>query len=183
MHVKRMFSHFMIWSLTITLLLSIVLAALPRSVQAGSPDVKCKESHVVQPGETIYRIAREYNVSVNRLAKTNHLTRPYLLIPGQTLCIPEKPQPSSKFTWTVNYSNNQIRISGIEFKKQHPFMVKVRENDTSPWFKLGKVLADSNGQMNVKYEVPSSLIKKSMLTVCLKDGITDYLYCKTVFKQ
>lgn len=183
MQKQRLLSRITIWSLSVTLVLSLLLAALPQSVQAMPTNVTCKKSYVVKTGESIYRIARDKKVSVYKLAKANNLERPYKVSAGMTLCIPEEPQPSSKFTWTVTYSGEQIKINGSDFKKQHPFFVKVRENDTSIWYKLGKTTTDRTGDMSTKQDVPKSLLKKSMLTVCLKDGVTDYLTCKTVFKQ
>ena len=183
MQKKRLFSRVTIWSLSGILMLSLLLAVLPQSAQALAIDVACKKNYVVKPGESIYRIAREKEVSVYKLAKANNLESPYRVTTGMTLCIPEEPQPSSKFTWTATYSGDQIKINGSDFKKQHPFFVKVRENDTSIWYKLGLTTSDRTGDMSTKQDVPKSLMKKSMLTVCLKDGLTDYLTCKTVFKQ
>jgi LysM repeat protein len=183
MQKQRLMSRIAIWSLIVILTLSILLAARPQSVQARANYVTCKKSYVVKPGESIYRIAREKEVSVYQLAKANNLERPYKVSAGMTLCIPEEPQPSSNFTWTVTYSGDQIKINGTNFKKQHPFFVKVRENDISPWYKLEKTTTNRIGEMSTKQNVPKGLLKKSMLSVCLKDGVTDYLVCKTVFRQ
>ena len=43
--------------------------------------------HVVQPGETIYTIARQYNTSPQKLIIDNELKTPNVLVPGQTLVI------------------------------------------------------------------------------------------------
>ncbi|ROR25244.1 spore germination protein [Mobilisporobacter senegalensis] len=43
--------------------------------------------HVVQPGETIYTIAEQYNVSVTRLVEDNGLINPDNLVIGQTIVI------------------------------------------------------------------------------------------------
>jgi LysM repeat protein len=183
MQKQRLLSRFTIWFLSVLLILSLLLAVLPQSAQALAIDVTCKKNYVVKPGESIYRIAREKEVSVYKLAKANNLESPYRVTAGMTLCIPEEPKPSSNFSWTAYYSGDKITINGTNFKKQHPFFVKVRENDTSIWYKLGLTTSDRTGDMSTKQDVPKSLLKKSMLTVCLKDGVTDYLVCKTVFKQ
>ncbi len=44
--------------------------------------------HVVQPGETVYHIARAYGVSVQRLLQANHLSDSRDLRVGQSLLIP-----------------------------------------------------------------------------------------------
>ncbi|SHO44733.1 LysM peptidoglycan-binding domain-containing protein [Anaerocolumna xylanovorans] len=43
--------------------------------------------HVVQPGETIYTIAADYNVEVTRLVEENGLINPEQLVVGQTIVI------------------------------------------------------------------------------------------------
>jgi LysM repeat protein len=48
-----------------------------------------QRTHVVQPGETMYSIARKYGVSVDALAKANGIVEPYLIYVGQVLIIPD----------------------------------------------------------------------------------------------
>lgn len=43
--------------------------------------------HVVQPGDTIYSIASQYNVSPQKIIIDNELQNPNVLVPGQTLVI------------------------------------------------------------------------------------------------
>ncbi len=45
-------------------------------------------THVVQPGETLYGIARRYGVSVNDIMATNGLIDPNYIVVGQILVIP-----------------------------------------------------------------------------------------------
>jgi LysM repeat protein len=45
-------------------------------------------THVVQRGETLYRIALRYGVGVDALAKANNITNPSHILAGQTLVIP-----------------------------------------------------------------------------------------------
>jgi lipoprotein NlpD len=51
--------------------------------------------HTVAPGETMYRIARTYGLTVEELSKANGITDPRTLAVGQELVIPglEKPVP------------------------------------------------------------------------------------------
>ncbi|MCX6996986.1 MAG: LysM domain-containing protein [Kiritimatiellaeota bacterium] len=48
-------------------------------------------THVVMPDETLSEIARQHDVSVADLMKSNHLKDGNRLRPGQRLIIPRKP--------------------------------------------------------------------------------------------
>lgn len=52
--------------------------------------------HVVQPGDTLYRLARQYGVSMDRLLHDNQLPDPSQLVVGQTIVI-----RSPALTYTV----------------------------------------------------------------------------------
>ncbi|GIW31698.1 MAG: peptidase M23 [Meiothermus sp.] len=51
-------------------------------------------THTVQPGETLYRIARQYNTSVEALQALNNITDPTRLRVGQVLRITGQPSPA-----------------------------------------------------------------------------------------
>jgi len=59
--------------------------------------------HVVRHGETLWRIARSYGLSVERLAAVNHLPSARQLTVGQRLFIP-LPAESGRFLWPVRGS-------------------------------------------------------------------------------
>ncbi len=48
-------------------------------------------THVVQPGETLTKIAQQYNVTVQALLEANNLTNANYIQVGQTLVIPTNP--------------------------------------------------------------------------------------------
>lgn len=47
--------------------------------------------YVVRQGDTMYAIARRYNVTVTDLAATNPTVDPNMLVIGQVLCVPSAP--------------------------------------------------------------------------------------------
>jgi LysM repeat protein len=55
-------------------------AALRKTAPAPSAGV-----HVVQAGDTVWRIAKHYGVSTKQLAKWNGLDRPDRIFPGERL--------------------------------------------------------------------------------------------------
>lgn len=65
-------------------ILSWMLLFLPFSV------FSLQKTHIVEKGETLYSLAREYRVSVSQLAEANHLSVEAHIKVGQKLVIPEK---------------------------------------------------------------------------------------------
>lgn len=179
MHKKHTIKRLINFTLAMVVVLSVFAAALPQSAQAAV----CEEEYIVKPGETIGKIAKKYDTTINRLAKTNNLTSPYALTAGQTICIPDTSPASANATWTPTYTNANITIEGSAFKKSWPLILKVRENDTSDWYKLGKFTSDKNGVVDESFKTPKDLLSKPSVMVCVKDAGTDALTCKKVFRQ
>lgn len=48
----------------------------------------CQTQHVIRAGETLNRIARQYNTTIQAIAQANNISNTNLIYPGQTLCIP-----------------------------------------------------------------------------------------------
>jgi len=49
--------------------------------------------HIVQPGETLYSIAKKYNVSAEKVIRLNNIMRPDLVYPGLLMEIPAEGYP------------------------------------------------------------------------------------------
>ncbi len=169
-------------SIAVLVAFALLAAALPRPAQAAV-NAACEETITVKAGDTIYNLSKKYETTVNKLARANDLDKPYTLTVGQTLCIPKVPEPSSNYTWSAVLKNGEVTVTGEKFKKQHPLHFKVREDLDEPWYKLGKVTANKSGEIEKKFTLPKAVSKANVLYVCLKDGVTDYLDCKRVFKQ
>jgi murein DD-endopeptidase MepM/ murein hydrolase activator NlpD len=82
-----------------------ITRSLPRSddrrsnFAAPEPLPPRRQTHTVRPGDTLYSIARSYNVSVDDLARTNALSDPSRILVGDTLHIPEagyQPRPRQR---------------------------------------------------------------------------------------
>ena len=160
------------------LVVGLLAGAFPNAAQAAT--TSCQATHTVKSGETLSQIARDFGVSLSRLAKANNLKSPYTLRVGQKLCIPVVAANSSNFSWTPTYNGTQIAIKGSGFKKLATFFVKAREKDKSAYEKLFTAVSDKNGNMSVKFRVPQDLRNKPALSICLKDNITNKLTCERV---
>lgn len=73
-------------------------------------------THVVQPGETLFSIARRYGLTVQQVAAANGITNPALIYAGQVLTIPggggtPGPTPTGPQTYTVQPGDTLFRIA------------------------------------------------------------------------
>jgi len=73
----------------VVLLLPALAGAVPAHAQGGYGHTV----HVVQPGDTVYSIARYYGISPTALAHANHLVNPDYIYVGQSLSIPGSNMP------------------------------------------------------------------------------------------
>lgn len=62
---------------------AVIRAISPAKKKAGSH----ARYHVVKKGETLYRIAKNYRISLSRLMSANHLTTQSVIHPGKRLII------------------------------------------------------------------------------------------------
>jgi LysM repeat protein len=155
------------------------------SIPTSSPAPK---SHRVRASESLVEIAKRYKVSEEEIAVANGLTRPYRVIIGQVLTIPNAHKPSSAATRSVH------AISGNTFTPK-----KVRQKSK---FELSKEIGGfgrvSNADGVNLREHPSSQapIKKRLpfntlifasnefpgdwYFITLEDGSFGYVYTKYV---
>jgi len=75
-----------------TLLVTVCLLAL--ICAWASPVLADSQIHIVQPGETLFRIALNYGVTVEALQAANGLTN-YIIYVGQSLIIPDSNAPAA----------------------------------------------------------------------------------------
>lgn len=80
--------------------------------------------HVVQPGETIYSIASQYNVSPQKIVRDNQLENPNSLVPGQTLVI---LQPDIVYTVkagdTLESIARQFGTTTVKLLQNNPYIM------------------------------------------------------------
>ena len=62
------------------------------NLQAEATDV-ATSVYIVQPGDTLFSIARRFGTTVDVLVQLNHLSNPNLITPGQELLVPATAAP------------------------------------------------------------------------------------------
>ncbi len=112
----------------------------PEPVATAQPVIQTPGKHIVQAGETLYRIAVTYGTSVEAISQANSVTNPSLIHPGQELTIP------SGSTNVTPVSNPQVTPGG------NVYIVKQGDNLFRIGLKFGYdqyYLARYNGIDNV----------------------------------
>ena len=118
-----------------------------------TPDPANGEEYTVKPGDTLYKIASEFNTTVGELISLNNLNST-ILSSGQTLLIPNKSIDTTN-SYIVKRGDNLINIA-----KQ--FNVTVDDlissnNLNSTTLQIGQVLTIPTG-INEENETPSEII-------------------------
>ena len=165
-------------SLSVIMVLGILVAALPQSVQAAS----CQVYYTVKKGDKTGTIARQYGVKWIEIAAANNLEKPYTLTEGQVLCIPFKYSVSLKNNIVIKSNNDLIKITASDFSNTGNYYVKVRDITAGPgaWYKIGKMKVPANKEVIANYQLPSALRSAIVMQVCLKNGTSNDVICKNV---
>ncbi len=78
---------------------TLVVGGLAFAVSPASA-ANCSAQHTIQRGETLYLIGRKYDMTWDKIARANNITKPDKIYTGQVLCIPAStkatptPQPT-----------------------------------------------------------------------------------------
>ena len=100
----------------------------------GTPGAGTTVTHVVQPGENLFRIALKYGTTVEAIAATNGIVNPNVVYVGQQLTIPQgsvTPGPGIRY----HVVQPGETLSGIAMRY-----------GTTPW-----TIAAANGIANINY--------------------------------
>ncbi|MGQ9839648.1 MAG: LysM peptidoglycan-binding domain-containing protein [Anaerolineae bacterium] len=126
------------WLRRIGLWLALVLLLSAVLVPAASAEGTV--IHVVQRGETLYRIAQRYGVNMYRIAEVNGLTNLNAIYPGQRLIIPlGGPLPACPVYHRVMRGENLTRIAaryGVTVRQIQAWNRLLNPN----WIYVGQVL-------------------------------------------
>lgn len=89
-----------------------VSALAATALLVGTQAASAATTHQVQPGETLFSIAKRYQTTTDRLVQLNKLANPNLIIAGSTLTIePDAPQPATGREYQVAAGDTLAKIA------------------------------------------------------------------------
>lgn len=109
--------------------------------------------HVVLPGQTLYRISKTYGVSVDDVARYNHIRNTARIKAGDALWIPDAKQhktvsivpttsssPSPVRTTSIAKRSNPVRKPRVEVKPTRSYKSRTASRPRFAWPVQGKVV-------------------------------------------
>ncbi|MEJ2749256.1 MAG: LysM peptidoglycan-binding domain-containing protein, partial [Anaerolineae bacterium] len=120
---------------------------------AVSPPAADQTSYVVQPGDTLFRIARRFGISVATLAAANQIANPSRIFVGQMLAIPTgnaviapppavpdpNPAPGGNGTYTVR-PGDTLSIIARKFGVDMAALAAVNNLANPSFIRVGQIL-------------------------------------------
>lgn len=155
------------------------LGMAARPAQAGSADAPaCAEYHVVERGEYLSLIAKEYGVSWRWLAEINELEDPTLIYPNQKLCVelsddatgtPVIPitgnVPSMSVLSVVK--GKSVTIQAVNYPASTEFRVLMDKIGTRAvdGIRAGTATTGKDGIFKASFNIPSELLDQSLIAI------------------
>ena len=177
MSVRILWLLLMIASLLIPAKMIAEAAALPKDY------TRCEAFHIVQKGDWLWWIAKQYGISTTEIIKANNLNNSHGIRPGDFLCIPrvsyDVKYPYSELHARL-FAKRYIRICGANFIKNTRWFVRARQNRQAGWKKIGAVRSDYAGSFYANLKLPKSMADAHTLEICLKEITKGYKVCTTI---
>lgn len=155
------------------------LGIAARPAQAGSEDGQaCAEYHIVERGEYLSLIAKEYGVSWQTLAEINDLEDPTLIYPNQKLCvelsddgvgapvIPVTGNVSSMSVLSVA-KGKSVTIQAVNYPAYTEFRVLMDKIGTRAvdGIRAGTATTTKDGAFKASFNIPDELLDQSLIAI------------------
>jgi LysM repeat protein len=170
-------------ALAILIVMSLLIAALPKTAQAAT----CDSYYTVRSGDTKTSIAKRFGLDWGQIADANNMETTDRIRVGQRLCIPpeesddDRPNPNVRLRVSATHLALTLTVSGLSDKKA-VFFVRVRDARVGigGWSKLGRLKVKKGSTTKEIFLIPKEFKSTLYLQVCIKNGSTDEMKCQTV---
>jgi LysM repeat protein len=162
------------------------ILCIPGSDSQNPPPATCQAQHVVQRGETLYRISLRYGISWTAIAQANNISNANRIYVGQTLCIPSggttPPPPanngSPSFSIVSVVPNQSVTIRTSNFPANQQFNVSMGAFGTkgvNGTYVTG-MQSGSGGSFTATYQIPANLRGFDRIAIRLQSPAGYYSY-------
>lgn len=70
-------------------------------------------NYTVKSGDSLYKIAKNHNITVEDILKLNHIPNPDLIYPGQEIMLSESKEKTKTASTEIKHNNDDGPISFI----------------------------------------------------------------------
>ncbi|GAB4582162.1 MAG: hypothetical protein Fur0022_49200 [Anaerolineales bacterium] len=168
------------------MLFSLFAASFSPAAAATIPN--CTQWHVVKSGDTLTKIAQQYNTTVAKLIEINELENPNLIYVGQNLCIstngttggtpaPSLPNTSSGIRVSASsvVEDQSVTLSGKSLVASTAYSIYLSNYKANlpVNYLIGTVTTKSDGTFTGTYKLPSKLADVSKIKVMITNNKGD----------
>ncbi len=155
---------------------------------SSSTSLTCQARHTVQPGENLFRIGLQYNLTWIPIAEANNLSNPNLIYAGQVLCIPKTPIRSDSGSESTSQiptieilsvdRNKRVTIQTENFPANTTFSVTMGKYGTKGigGIEVAKTESGSGGSFTATYQIPHALRGQDQIAIRLQSASGYYSY-------
>jgi LysM repeat protein len=160
----------------IVIAMILVLALSSMGFAPAPKKAACTAYHTVHRGESLSWIGRYYGVPWTWLAQINNIKSPYVIYPGQVLCVstssPVPPTPpasgwSYKVVKVEQDVSVSIRTSNFPDNVLYAVYIGRKESGAMNWVKVADLDSDRGGTFNASFNIPVQFVGASQLAIRL----------------
>jgi hypothetical protein len=172
----------------VTIILSILSLVLLGMGFSFSPTLAatCTKYHTVQKGEYLVKIAKIYGVNWRTIAEINKISAPWIIYPGQVLCISQDgttpPPPPPGYSGFPTFSilsvvvDEDVTIQAYNLPPNDNFDVTMGPMGTKGvgGIKVDTVASGSGGSKQFTFDIPASLKGAYQIAIRLQSPTSGY---------
>ena len=175
--------------IALLMILAFIGAAFPQASVLAA-DSNCQDTYTVKSGDYLIKIANQYSgINYLDIADANNIKSPYVVVPGQKLCIPYKSSTgtstgtgtsvSTPGNITVTRRGDRLTVSVVNLQKSATYFVKADDANKAgyEWYRIGTMHTGSDREGEGTFTLPTELEDATAFIVCLKNTVTDDLVC------
>jgi LysM repeat protein len=150
--------------------------SLPTAKASESVKPACRFTHKVQKGEYLVQIGLQYRADWRQIAEANNIENPWVIYPGEKLCIPQGHAPdvvSPTLLIVSVIAGQTVTVRGEDFPSNVTYnVVMAPANATSGMVQVKQISPALNGTFVETFGIPTSLARFASLNLRLVNPVS-----------